>query len=1488
MFRLRGCVVLIALFASTLALAPAAGAQGLLCEGARTGEDVSLSFDGTIGSSMQLLRNGKWLRTVTDDSGATDRSVAGTTYALRVRDRGTSYDVPCTLSGDTPGDDRASCTVEVGETTRLTFSGDLGFSVQLRRGSEWISTVTGLASYDLPDENADGYFIRVRGGRYGGDIQCSDNPTAPQPEPSICSAVRTGTQVALTFDGSVSSSVQLRRDGKWIATVTGQTSFTDTSATGTLYVLRSNNADGTRDDYPCAVTSIDEPANNGAPTCTVNAEGTEIFFAGDLGVDAQLRRFGRWVATVTGQPSTTAQGTDGYVLRVRGGTAPGDVPCGLEQTDIEIIDTLPAPENPIPMTFAANTAGFDGVDLTVTTTGGLYPWDVRVDQAYTTPAMEGLVVSEIVDLVMDPDAVAAFDGADLTLSYDEARITTQESELRIWTYDADLQFWLPAGVSQTVDPDTNTVTATLDHFSIYAILDIAISQIEAGWTRVLGDVPAQCVTEATSNGVDVVFAIDTSGSMDSNDPGDLRVDAAKIFLDEMGDKDRAGVVSFSSSSVQRSALRSLDTISERDAVRAALDATAPAGGGTNISSALNRSTGLLAASPQGRPRITLLLTDGSGTYSRSVAEAAANANVTVYTVGLGAGANQAILTEIADVTGGEYIQLASADQLIPLYQQLGDRIFDDDTDTDADTISDCIELNGAFVPAVVTRAWAQSGYRWEQTTVTGTSVETLPGNPDSDGDGLNDGVELLEADLRDDPVLADVYGYLIDGGITRYYIEVSDPLDPFDPSANVSLTGDGIYLENSELNVDGLNVGQDVLFQPDRYVDRPALESRLVLRGLDVGQIAFNDAITYGDSELCVRNCAEVRALAVANDSDNGRFGPGCSFLGNDLECEERKIISEARSDQNIFGGDDFVNEYFVREQIAIRCAIATRDLDGCAVAAYNIFFEDIEPGEVPALVGLLTENNARPMFTSGLLIAIGSQVGVFPLIRQGDAESFINYRESLAVLFAEFDRLDQGTGTFDGRMTRTELFDVAPGLPFNSSAVLRALAWLKDNPERLEEAHTYGYSGPFVSLSDIRNEMVRTEAFMLDPGLPLEVLRTFPLVDKGEPGPLLEIFSDLGGGYTYEPAVLLLVDTALAEADPNDRVLQNEIISRMPETRGGIRNAMITAMYAEYGLAIQSWVGPVSERGGNWALTAPWASRAVARPVRGDIVGGFLSGAHQCAADGNQWIFYNIGSRYAAFVELIQTTPNPSIAQWETFFERNFSDIGAGQGDAVIRDGFAALIAAREALDLDDAQRLMYQSNGLFATHEQEGVQGHLDCIDSAVPDVVEAWFVTLRIGDTDLKVTSQLQDEFNLDLNDLNAPPQPQNRIWDVPLFDLDPNLGDSSTQFDVSGFDYRIGPGNTGSIDVRPMNGITTLPTTWSVWRDGGVNQGDGNSFYTGTAVGSWDDWQERMWYLINLFRITLTDTSLAEFESEDRLGGEKTSLNAVSVNRLRLTP
>jgi hypothetical protein len=322
--------------------------------------------------------------------------------------------------------------------------------------------------------------------------------------------------------------------------------------------------------------------------------------------------------------------------------------------------------------------------------------------------------------------------------------------------------------------------------------------------------------------------------------------------------------------------------------------------------------------------------------------------------------------------------------------------------------------------------------------------------------------------------------------------------------------------------------------------------------------------------------------------------------------------------------------------------------------------------------------------------------------------------------------------------------------------------------------------------------------------------------------------------------------------------------------------------MYAEYAQAIDEWVrGFVPgtrnlqpRKGNNWAKAATWASVGAGGKIRGEFPA-ILTGVQQTFADGNQWIFNDIGVRYAALVELTEQSTNPTPAAWEAFFQANF-----GPGDQVIRVGFLALIAAHYETDPARAQKLMLQSTMLFLTHEQAGAQPYLKDLDLVFPDGIEALFANIDFGvGRTVHTADDIGPDLSIDLNSATAPVRyADNLIWSTNLLSLDPAGQDASVIFDAAGFNVQVGSAPSGpTVDLAALTGLgSSVPTAWQTWRTSGAhelyvepNTGYStpeagvcdSSPYCGTAAYRWWDWEERMWYLLNLFRVLNNDQRVA---------------------------
>lgn len=323
-------------------------------------------------------------------------------------------------------------------------------------------------------------------------------------------------------------------------------------------------------------------------------------------------------------------------------------------------------------------------------------------------------VSPAVEIDLDGEGSAGLESAVLTLSFDADAYDGVTEDLMVFTFNEDLQFWVPAGADQSVDPVAGTVTTTVPHFSVFAIFNVV------NWAAVFtvsdGD---SC--EGGGGGetvlVDVAFALDSSGSMTTNDPQGLRKASAIQFVNALLDDDRAAVVDFDQSAILRQSLTS-----DRQALRDAINQI-DSSGGTNIASGVSTGLAALAVNTDDtRAQILILLTDGQGFYDPSLTTQAADAGVAIYTIGLGTGVDAALLTSIAEGTGGAYFAVANASDLPEVFRDIGDDT-GTGSDTDDDGLTDCEEING----------------RSDRSGLTFTSE---PDDADTDDDGLFDGEEM--------------------------------------------------------------------------------------------------------------------------------------------------------------------------------------------------------------------------------------------------------------------------------------------------------------------------------------------------------------------------------------------------------------------------------------------------------------------------------------------------------------------------------------------------------------------------------------------------------------------------------------------------------------------------------------------------------------------------------------------------------------------------
>lgn len=313
-----------------------------------------------------------------------------------------------------------------------------------------------------------------------------------------------------------------------------------------------------------------------------------------------------------------------------------------------------------------------------------------------------------------------FNEATLTFKYDQSlEDVTSNFRPEIYYYNEETE-QLEKLANQDFDREKNTVSAQVKHFSTYILLNGVL--FDEAWEREMR-IP-NTDEEGNVKNIDVVFSIDSSGSMSSNDRDSLRKEAASRFVDRLREEDRSAVVDF-----DNTARTLVELTSDKTKVKYAISRI-DSSGGTNLYRGLQKAVDeIVKNGNEDHGKYIIFLTDGDGSWNESALNSAKDHNIIVYTIGLGYGVNQSLLKRIATETGGKYFFATDASNLGDIFDETAEDTIDDAKDSDLDGISDFNELNG---------------YRIENTIW----IKTDPNKDDTDGDGLKDGEEVILSSLN--------------------------------------------------------------------------------------------------------------------------------------------------------------------------------------------------------------------------------------------------------------------------------------------------------------------------------------------------------------------------------------------------------------------------------------------------------------------------------------------------------------------------------------------------------------------------------------------------------------------------------------------------------------------------------------------------------------------------------------------------------------------
>ncbi|MCE0522414.1 MAG: VWA domain-containing protein [Methylacidiphilales bacterium] len=171
--------------------------------------------------------------------------------------------------------------------------------------------------------------------------------------------------------------------------------------------------------------------------------------------------------------------------------------------------------------------------------------------------------------------------------------------------------------------------------------------------------------EQKRRGIDILFAIDTSKSMLTQDVTPDRLTRAKLAITDLVnrlDGDRVGLIAFAGDAFLQAPL-TLDYNAFQESLDA-VDTNTILLGGTNVASAIQEAQAALGAGTKNR-KILVLITDGEDLEAKGIdaAKAAAKDGLTIYTVGVGSAAGGLIPlpgdnggTDFLKDSSGQYVR----------------------------------------------------------------------------------------------------------------------------------------------------------------------------------------------------------------------------------------------------------------------------------------------------------------------------------------------------------------------------------------------------------------------------------------------------------------------------------------------------------------------------------------------------------------------------------------------------------------------------------------------------------------------------------------------------------------------------------------------------------------------------------------------------------------------------------------------------------------
>ena len=335
-------------------------------------------------------------------------------------------------------------------------------------------------------------------------------------------------------------------------------------------------------------------------------------------------------------------------------------------------------------------------------------------------------------------SAGSFENANVTFTISEDIMSEPDFAPAIYYYNEEEQC-LEKLKNQTVIG--NTVTAQLEHFSSYIVLNSR--EFDEVWDNDI----MYYTDEEMKKPLKIGFAVDCSGSMSGNDPYYLRNTVSNQIIDKMEEKDSGFVILFNG---YVNISQGLTTNKEllKSVIRSSF-----CSGMTALRKATYTSISQFSVENAADSRnIIVVLSDGydteGGADVNTLVNLAKERNIKLYSIGLGSSIDTQLLTSLAEQTGGKYYHASSAMDLEDIYNQIGGETVDFKTDSNNDGISDYytkLLCEGKLRTGTGIKVIDCIMDSASNKVLRGYTYEEVQANDDLDGDGLKNGEEIKVA-----------------------------------------------------------------------------------------------------------------------------------------------------------------------------------------------------------------------------------------------------------------------------------------------------------------------------------------------------------------------------------------------------------------------------------------------------------------------------------------------------------------------------------------------------------------------------------------------------------------------------------------------------------------------------------------------------------------------------------------------------------------------